>query len=192
MAKHFAPDYIGTCVEVGAYDGVTFSNTMYFEERNWNCLCVEPNPKQFEKCTANRKLAVNCCAGAENRDDTFFTVYTLYNGTESAISSLQPDDRLISRLGRLITEVQRIPVQTRTLTTILDDAHFPTKIDFISIDTENTELDVLHGFAFDRYDVTYFIIENNYDERTCIDFMATKGYVPFARLGVNDVFRKKQ
>ena len=129
LSTWFPTGYIGTCVEVGADDGIKYSNTAF--------------------------------------------------------------SRLVSQLGHLISSVVDIPVKTRTLNTLLTEANFPQKIDFISIDTENTELDVLKGLDLDFYDVTFLIIENNYNERKCIDYLATKGYTVFARLGVNDFFKKQ-
>jgi FkbM family methyltransferase len=191
FSKLFPTGYIGTCVEVGADDGIKYSNTAFFEEIGWKCLCIEPILEQFEKCKSTRKNAVNCCAGAENKDDTIFHAYYLHDGTATAISSLEPDSRLISQLGHLISSVVDIPVKTRTLDTLLKEVNFPQKIDFISIDTENTELDVLKGIDLDFYDVTYFIIENNYNEPHCIDYLTKKGYNVITRLGVNDIFKKQ-
>lgn len=191
LSTWFPAGYIGTCVEVGADDGLSGSNTAFFEDNGWECLCIEPIPKQFEKCKSVRKNVLNCCAGAEDRDDTIFHAYYLHDGTASAISSLEPDSRLISQLGHLISSIVDIPVRTRTLNTLFKEVNFPQKIDFISIDTENTELDVLKGLDLDFYDVTYFIIENNYNEPQCIDYLTNKGYKLITRLGVNDIFKKQ-
>jgi len=38
----------GICIEVGAVDGVMMSNTLFFEERGWLCICIEANPFMFE------------------------------------------------------------------------------------------------------------------------------------------------
>ena len=47
----------GVFIEVGANDGLTQSNTAYFEKNlNWTGLLIEPNNKQFLKCKENRKI----------------------------------------------------------------------------------------------------------------------------------------
>jgi FkbM family methyltransferase len=190
ISSLFPNDYIGTCVEVGAYDGITLSNTLYFEKKGWSCLCIEPIPLQYGKCKSIRKNAINCAISDSNKEDIPFYIYNINNNNESAMSSLEPDSRLIESHKDIINNVLEIKVKCRTLTSILDEAKFPNVIDFISIDTENTELDVLKGFDFSKYSVRYFIIENNFNEPFCEDYLKKFGYVKKDRLGVNDIFEK--
>ena len=63
-------------------------------------------------------------------------------------------------------------------------------IDFISIDTEGTEIDVLKGFDFDYYDVKLFVVENNYEDQNIEDYMKTKGYKKDQRYKINDFYIK--
>jgi FkbM family methyltransferase len=193
LASIFPVGHKGVCVEVGAYDGRAGSNTLHFEEKGWKCLCVEPIPKQYEKCRAIRKEVVNCCVGETNRDSEVFTIFKIgSNGeNESAISSLEPDVRLIESHKHLLHTTEQILVKVKTLTTILDEANFPTTIDFISIDTENTELNVLKGFDFNKYTVSIFLIENNYNEPFCEEYLKPFGYEKKFRLGVNDIFVRR-
>jgi len=190
IAPLFPVGYKGTCVEVGAYDGRSGSNTLHFEQKGWKCVCVEPIPKQYEKCRQIRRIAVNCCVGDKDAEEVPFFVYKVgQNGSnQSAISSLAPDERLIESHKSIIQDSEKILVKVRTLTSILDEVKFPTEIDFISIDTENTELDVLKGFDMNKYKVQIFIIENNYDEPHCEEYLKGFGYRKFVRKGVNDFF----
>lgn len=97
----------------------------------------------------------------------------------------------------LINETYQVEVQVETLTTILqshtDDTPFKNlkKIDFISVDTEGTELDVLKGFDFENYDVYLFVIENNYDDVDIEKFMISKGYKKNQRYKINDFYIKQ-
>ena len=82
---------------------------------------------------------------------------------------------------------------TRRLDWIIEEVFeetYPT-IDFITIDTEGTEIDVLKGFDFDKYDVTLFVVENNYNDSDIFNFMETKGYVRDQRYKINDFFIRK-
>ena len=147
LSQRFPEDYKGVCVEVGAYDGHSGSNTLHFKQLGWECICIEPNPTAYEACRSIRKRVVNCCVGATNSDQIPFTIFKIGSSddsNESAISSLEPDARLIESHIHLIKATTTILVQVRTLTSILDEAEFPRDIDFISIDTENTEIDVLN------------------------------------------------
>ena len=184
----FPSDYIGVAVEVGAYDGVNGSNTYSFERKGWKCMCIEPVPEEFEKCKNSRELSLQYAVSSENKDDVTFTVFTLVGNNKSAISGLVPDERLINSHEHLIQNREEIKVKCKTLTSILDENNFPTEIDIISIDTENTEIDVLKGFDLNKYKVKVFVIENNYNEPLCEEYLNKYGYKKIHRLAVNDFY----
>jgi FkbM family methyltransferase len=187
--QFFAPDYIGCCVDVGAYDGMFDNNTYYFERKGWRTLCVEPLPEKYSECCTHRKECVNCCVSDSDTDNVPFHVFKrgIHTG---AISSLKPDSRLIDQLRGTIDDYYSIPINTRTLTSILKEHNFPTTIDFISIDTENTELDVLKGLDLVYYNVKYLIVENNFNDPDCEEYLKSFGYVKIDRIGANDMFKK--
>jgi hypothetical protein len=68
---------------------------------------------------------------------------------------------------------------------------FPKDIDFISIDTENTELDVLKGIDLTKYNVKLLVIENNFNEPFCEDYLVQYGYTKVNRIAVNDFYLKR-
>lgn len=179
----------GVCIEVGAYDGVSSSNSLYFEKLGWRALCIEPNPVAFNNCKRIRKECINCCIGQDDKKNVDFTIFHLGSNT-SAISSLEPDDRLIKSHAHMITNKSSCKIDVRSLTSLLDEITFPQQIDFVSIDTENTELDVLKGFDLQKYDVKLLIIENNYNESFCEEYLKHFGYTKVQRLAVNDFFVK--
>ena len=183
----FPHDYIGTAVEVGAYNGIDGSNTYSFEKKGWKCLCIEPIPEEFEKCKKSRELAVQCAVSSENKEDVTFSVFTI-KGEKSAVSSLIPDKRLIVSFSHLLENMENIKVKCKTLTSILDEQNFSREVDIVSIDTENTELDVLKGLDFSKYKVKVFVIENNYDEPFCEEYLKQYGYKKIHRLAVNDFY----
>lgn len=179
----------GTCVEVGAYDGISLSNTYHFERKGWNALCIEPIPSAYEKCKKIRKLTYQSCVGKEDKDDVEFHIFHLHDNL-CAISSLEPDARLIDSHRHLLTNQTTCKTKIRTLNTIFKELDYPKDIDFISIDTENTELDVLKGLDLDMYNVKVFVIENNFDEPFCADYLRPYGYSRIHRIAVNDFFVK--
>jgi FkbM family methyltransferase len=179
----------GVCIEVGAYDGISLSNTKHFEEIGWISLCIEPIPTAFEKCKTIRNDCYQCCISDKDKDDAEFTIFHL-NDNLCAISSLEPDKRLIESHSNLITDTTKIKVKVRSLNSLLEELQFPKNIDFISIDTENTELDVLKGIDLNVYNVTLFVIENNYNEPFCEDYLSQYGYKKIKRIAVNDFYMK--
>jgi hypothetical protein len=87
--------------------------------------------------------------------------------------------------------VTKCNVKVRSLNSLLEELNYPTKIDFISIDTENTELDVLKGLDLNKYEVRLLVIENNFNESHCEDYLKQFGYKRVIRLAVNDFFLKQ-
>jgi len=187
LSTLFPDGYEGVCVDVGAYDGVGMSNTLYFEERGWRCLCIEPIYEEFVKCAQRRKETLNCCIADDDKNDQIFTIYKV-GGSTAAISSLQPDPRLIHSHQHIITSSETRTTKVRSLTSVLDQMGYPHNIDFISIDTENTELDVLKGLNLTKYKVRYFIIENNFNEPMIELYLQKFGYKKFYRIAVNDFY----
>lgn len=183
----FPKNYIGACVEVGAYNGIDMSNTYYFEKMGWRALCIEPILNEFNKCKQVRKECINCCIAEEDGEDRMFHIYHMKENV-SAMSSLAPDYRLIKAHENLITNVTNCMVAVRSLTSVLDEVNFPKNIDFVSIDTENTELEVLQGIDFNKYKIKLFVVENNFDESFCEDYLKPHGYRKIHKIAVNDFF----
>lgn len=187
----FPKDYQGVCVDIGAYDGQSASNTLYFEERGWRCLCVEPQHEAFQKCASFRPECVQCCISSCDKEDQEFTIFSI-GPNRSAVSSLCPDIRLIQTHQHLIDRVETVKSTVRSLTSLLDELQFPRKIDFMSIDTENTELDVLRGIDFSKYDIYLLVIENNFNDPECENYLRPYGYKKIHRIAVNDFYAKKK
>jgi hypothetical protein len=81
-----------------------------------------------------------------------------------------------------------VEVVTRRLDDILDEARPSASIDFVSIDVEGHELELLKGFSLDRWRPVVLIVEDNLPlwESTVPDYLKARGYVRFRRTGVND------
>ena len=101
IQSYFEPSFRGTCIEVGATDGILGSNTYYFERQGWTSLCVEPNYNYFVQLQRNRKHSCNYACGKEHLIHQKFEVFDLGNN-QSAISSLTVDERLVESHAHLI------------------------------------------------------------------------------------------
>ena len=198
IKSYFPEGYKGICIEVGAANGVKGSNTLYFEERGWDVLCIEPNPEHEESLERHRKLVRYFACGRET--GTFpLTIFRVgENNIASSLTSLNPDKRLVDDHATLINEKYELEVKVETLSNIIKNEVKQTrfenirKIDFISIDTEGTELDVLKGLDFSRYNVTLLVVENNYNDKEIEDFMMSKGYRKDRRYKINDFYIKDE
>ena len=183
----------GVCVEVGAANGHRGSNTLYFEKMGWRTLCIEPNPKYFKMVEETRKEAVQYACGSTNKESVPFTIFDIgQRNIMSSVSGLKPDQRLVQEHldKKLINEHYQINVEVRTLNDILQEADFDKQIDFISIDTEGTELDVLKGLDLEHWDISLLLVENNYNDSDIEEYLKNFGYIKDARWKINDFYIK--
>lgn len=181
-------------LDIGAHDGVTLSNTYFLEtERNWTGICVEAQPTEFAKLLQNRKCKCINIAVANFEGEIDFTCVDGYANMLSGISQ----DYNESHRNRILREVNShggsintIKIQAKKLQSILDEYNIQN-IDFCSIDTEGSELNIVQSINFDKTNIKVFIIENNYQESTIQNFLETKGYELHCKIQWDDVFIKK-
>jgi len=153
----------GFFIEVGASDGTTLSNTKALEdELNWDGLLIEANPMPFIKCKESRKAKTLNLAVYDKKGSMTFST---------------PDDTLIGGLKDCLVETQVYAyqkqgqkykdflVQCDTLYSILVDNHAPLEIDYLSLDTEGSEPQILECFFLenDKYKINYIDVEHNHN-----------------------------
>jgi len=196
IAQFFKFKEGGTFVEVGANDGVLLSNTKMLEEfYGWKGVCIEPNPQLFPKLVANRPLA-QCSSKA---------AYST-SGLKLDFQVGVPDDRVRwDLLSGIVSDLKGgdnkaqledskgplVQVETTTLTELLNEAGMPRFIEYLSLDTEGSELEVLKGIDFDKYAFGRIDVEHNYVEpyRTEMkEFLRSKGYLWFYGLQWDDAY----
>jgi FkbM family methyltransferase len=179
----------GVCVEVGGYDGVTGSNTYFFEGLGWRCLIVEPMPKFCEKIKKVRKCEVAEVAASNMKGDVNFYVA---EGVET-LSTMEQDDVHFKRMFKEgVQGIKEIQVKTDLLTSILLDRGFD-KIDFLTLDIEGHEMSALRGLSFEHIRPRILIIEDNSfgTNSEVKDFMESQSYVRFKNTGCNDWYADK-
>jgi hypothetical protein len=183
----------GYAIEVGGADGINGSPTKCLEDKGWKTLLIEPNNELVREAKKHRPYVYQCAAGEENVDDVGITIYTLKGGNETAVSGLNPNVKLIEQHQHLI-EDQRIElVNKRTLNSLInkwehDLGEEIPNIDFVSIDTEGTELDVMKGFNIEKYQPKIIALENNFEDYNYRRTMFGYRYILYNRIGVNDYY----
>ena len=192
ISNYFDEDFVGTCIEVGAGDGIKGSNTKYFEDRGWKTLCIEANPEFEDNLKSCREDVVMTAVGSVENEQVDFNVFVVgERDIMTSISGLVVDDKLVESHKHLIKDTYKIKVPVVRLDTILDERNFDDKIDFISIDTESTELDVLMGIDFDKWKIDLLVVENNHDESDIETYLKQFGYVKDRRYKVNDFYIRR-
>jgi FkbM family methyltransferase len=153
----------GYFVEFGATDGVRLSNTYLLEtEFDWRGLCVEPNPKLFARLRENRRCKVgNACVGARTGDVVEFVLAEEYGGMVKDIAN---DMHAAKREAYLADADNRATLSTVSLNDLLVQFDAPKDIDYLSIDTEGSEYEILAAFPFERWNVRLLSVEHNFTE----------------------------
>jgi len=150
----------GFYVEIGAGDGVKLSNTYLLEKADWQGIIVDPvnyNSENIKlrKCIKDKR-AVYSRSGLKL---PFFV-------GESFPTSADQMENFSGILEHIRDNVKTLPnkiinVETVSLNDLLEQYNAPNKIDYISIDTEGSEFEIIKYFDFNKYDVEIFTIEHN-------------------------------
>lgn len=178
----------GCCVEVGGFDGITGSNTYFFEQLGWRTLVVEPMPEFCNKIRTARSCEIAEVAASDKSGEVDFYVAV---GVET-LSTMEKCESHFARIKNLSQqEVEKITVKTVRLDDILFERGM-TDIDFLTIDVEGHEMSVLAGMAFDAIKPRIIIIEDNSHglDRQVNNFMKSKSYTRFRKTGCNDWYAK--
>jgi FkbM family methyltransferase len=125
----------GYFVDVGAHDGIVHSNTYALEQLGWTGICVEPNTEAYVLLYHNRNCRLEHTAASDHGGTLMFDGVRVYPGA--------PD------------------VPCARLVDLLERNGAPPVIDYLSIDVEGHELEVLAGMGFDRWHVRVATIEHN-------------------------------
>jgi FkbM family methyltransferase len=166
----------GFFVEFGATDGVLLSNTYLLEmEFGWKGICAEPNPKLYEQLKRNRRCIVSdaCIAGRSGETAEFIFADAFGGMTRHAFSDEHAERRkayaATAAVGKLLTI---------SLDDLLRRLKAPFDIDYISVDTEGSELEILSSFPFDQWNVRLFTIEHNFmpQREKLLELLQQHGY----------------
>ena len=158
----------GYYVDVGSNDGVLDSNTKLLDGMGWKGVCIDPFPTNMSSRTcqlfrqpvfsvSGKKVSFRAAGNAGGITETL--------GITSAEAKVK--------------QAPLVDFVTATLDEVLEKAKAPKHIDFMSIDVEGAEYEVLRGLSLDKYQVEAFTIEHNneHPKRELIrQLLESKGY----------------
>lgn len=183
----------GYFIEAGANNGIKGSNTYYLERYcGWTGLLIEPIPHRFVECkrARPRSKSVHCglVSDAYSREYVELVYMDLMSMVRDHGGALDLSTQLekslrTKRYGDDLTGTTFF-APARTLSAVLQDQGFP-QVDFLSLDVEGHELDVLKGNDFERCSPRYILVED-WDKAGVGEFLAGKGYRIEDRMGDRD------
>ena len=147
----------GYFVEFGATDGVTLSNTYLLEKSfQWKGILVEPAKVWHQRLKTNRTAIIDTrCVWKVSGENVAF------NETANAEFSTVETHSFNDMHAETRRHGQQYDVLTVSLMDLLEEHNAPREIDYLSIDTEGTELEILEQFDFQKYRVRIITCEHN-------------------------------
>jgi FkbM family methyltransferase len=153
----------GFFVEIGAADGVYLSNSLLLEETyGWRGILVEPNPDYHDAIVARRPHSRLVRAAAARAGGPHANFRITKNPEYSTFENYVDHDFHFER--ERAADFRTVDVDTFSLDDILRHPDVPPVIDYLSIDTEGSEADILEGCDLADYDIRCISVEHNWTE----------------------------
>jgi len=175
--------YVGRFLDIGAFDGKTFSNTYALVERGWEGACVEPSPQVFpglmRNHAANPKITlVNAAIEVEAGLRTFYS-------SPDAVSTL---DQAHYELWKSRGQYTPVHVWTTAMADFL--AAFPGPYDFINIDTEGTSVTLLLALPLGELGAKLICVEHDNRHADIEAFCEARGLTVQKRIACNTLLSR--
>lgn len=182
------PSYL----DIGAYHPTDLSNTYLFYENGGSGVCVEPNPSLFQsiKKERPRDICLNIGIGTgEIAEQEFY----LMNPATLSTFSKQEAEKMLAEKSAFLIEKKMIPLEN--INSIIE-RHFKIAPDFISLDVEGLDVEILETFDFKRFRPKVFCVETvsftpdnkGIKDKEIFDIMARNDYEVYADTYVNTIF----
>lgn len=194
--NYFKNSLGGVFVDIGAHDGECFSNTLFFEkELNWTGICIEPNPDVFKILSNNRSCV---CLNTAVYNKTGKILFSKNTGRTELLSGIveKYDHKHIERINYENEvyggSIELIDIACDTIENILTEFSVYV-IDYLSIDTEGSEWDIISTIDFDKFKINILDIEINYSEsdesRKIVKYLLNNNFNLVGQLGCDLIFQ---
>ena len=175
----------GVFIEMGACDGVRYSNTLFFQQQfGFTGVLIEPVKEMYDMLIQNRKNC-KCYNTVISNDNESKSIIISRNGPVSGIKS-NMNDSFLKRWHQ--NSIERM-VESRKLSDILNENEI-TYVDFFSLDVEGGELDVLKSIDWDK--VSFYIVcielddHNPTKNNACREILLNNGFKRDSKMCINE------
>lgn len=164
----------GYFVEFGATDGVSLSNTFLLEkEFDWKGILAEPAKCWHDSLFQNRNVHIDkrCIFSSTGGEVIFNEV------EKSALSTIEIFGKVDGHRGAR-KKGKQYHVKTISLENLLEEYGAPEIIDYLSIDTEGSEYEILKNFNFEKYKFRVLTVEHNFTKmrKEIFSLLSSHGY----------------
>ena len=150
----------GFFLEIGACDGFKLSNTLALERHSWKGIVSEPNPTWHNKLINRKCIISKKAVFSKSGLKLKFESVEKHPELSGLKQCLEKDNN-----HELRNNSNTIEVETISLNDLIEENASESNIDYISIDTEGSEYEILKNFNFKKYNVEIFTVEHNFIEK---------------------------
>jgi len=186
-----------TYLEIGTNEPIIGNNTYFFYNKGCKGVCIEPDFKMYKIIKEKRPkdIVLNIGIGLDNTGSASFYHFP---GNLNAWSTFSKEEAKI-REKETGVKFEKALVPLKTINSIIEE-HFNPHPNFVSLDVEGLDLDILKSLDFNRFSPDVFCVETitfsttNTEEKLqdTIDFMHSKGYITYADTHINTIFCKSE
>lgn len=192
LAFHFLGIPKPTYLDIGAHHPTSLSNTYFFYRKGCRGVCVEPDPKyaRLFRTKRRRDMFLNVAVSFDGALEADF-----YLMKSHALNTLSQKSALaMEAVGEKINRV--VKVKLLNINDIIEK-HFPGGVNFISLDAEGVDIEILKSLQLDKHCpqvicVETIIFENQEKTDAVTAFMRANGYFIFGETRINTIYVDEQ
>lgn len=185
------PSYI----DIGAHHPFWLSNTFFFYKKGSRGINIEPNPQLITQFYKYRKKDINLNIGISGSNDEL----DFYIMSAPTMSTFSFDEAKRLELETSFRIMEKKKVVVKKIQTVLEEYYSGLFPDFLSIDVEGLELEILNSIDFENKfpivicieTLSYSEMNNEKKENDLIDFLTNKGYFVYADTFINTILVKE-
>ena len=181
--SYVVPTQNGFYIDIGAYHPYKHSNTYILHKAGWRGMNIDPRPgikKLFDRYRPN-DINIEAGIGSEDKQMTYYILEE-----DQKMNSFSKES--LEKLGAFESVKRTIDVPVYTLDSLLKKYPDIKNIDYLNIDAEGFEMEILSGLNFEKLKPKVISIEQNdvftfadvFESSVC-NFLSQKGFTPYAK-----------
>lgn len=185
LAEFLGKKKDGFYIDIGAHHPKFLSNTKYFYKRGFRGINIEANPALIEEFLIQRNDEINLNIGiAEQEDEMDFYILSC-----PALGTFNKDEAVKFCKERGVEIKNTIKVKTLPLKKIMEQYVGDKVIDFMSVDAEGYDLEVLKSNDWSKYRPEFLVIETSENYDNILNFVSGINYEILYENGTNGIFK---
>lgn len=181
-------------LDIGAHHPWSLNNTILFYKRGCTGINIEPDPLLFANFPKFRSKDININKGVGFSEYPHVADFYIMSYKALNTFSKMEAERIANTSDIRIEDIQQ--VELININEILSKYHSTSPLDFLSIDVEGLDLDILKSIEFEKYTINVICVETlkfidnkNYGKKNdTSEFLSAKGFKEYANTSINTIF----